>query len=161
MYRLDLSSLPARAEHSVIDVRMLGPEDSDQWEQLSADFLKAGGLPALGERDQRLAGFIRSSKLGHWWGAFENGRLVSMIGMIALHGQTAQIGGVFTPVDCRRRGYNRAVLTQVLEDSREVHKVSRIFLFTGENNLPARALYESTGFERFGHFGMFFGEPQG
>ncbi len=78
----------------------------------------------------------------------------------ALHEQTAQIGGVFTPVDRRRRGYSRAVLTQLLKDSWDMHKVNRIFLFTGGENLPARSLYESMGFERFGHFGLFFGEPQ-
>jgi predicted GNAT family acetyltransferase len=36
-----------------------------------------------------------------------------------------------------------------------------VFLFTGENNTAARTLYESAGFQRFGHFGLFFGEPQG
>ena len=82
-----------------------------------------------------------------------------MIGFNALHKQTAQLGGVFTPVDCRRRGYNRAVLAQLLKDARDVHKVTRIFLFTGEDNAPARSLYDSMGFERFGYFGLFFGEP--
>jgi predicted GNAT family acetyltransferase len=160
MYRLDLIEHRVWDVTSTVNVRLLGREDHDQWEQLSADFLDAVGLPTLGDRNQRMAGFTRSSGLGHWWGAFEDGRLVSMIGIIALHEQTAQIGGVFTPADRRRRGYNRAVLAQLLKDSRDVHQVNRIFLFTGEDNVPARSLYESMGFERFGHFGLFFGEPQ-
>jgi len=159
MYRLDLCDTPLHEGTPAVSVRMLGPDDHDQWEQLSADFLEAVGLPALGERDQRMAGFIRSSALGHWWGAFEEGRLVSMIGIIALHERTAQIGGVFTRADRRRRGYNRAVLTRLLEDAREVHHVDRIFLCTAEENLAARSLYQSMGFQRFGHFGLFFGEP--
>jgi len=139
---------------------MMGPADHDQWEQLTGDFLKEVGLPTLGEHDQRMAAFIRSAGLGHWWGGFEGDRLVSIIGIIASHETTAQIGGVFTPPGLRRRGYSRAVLTQLLKDSRQIHHLDRIFLFTGEGNTAARTLYESVGFERFGHFGLFFGEPQ-
>jgi predicted GNAT family acetyltransferase len=145
---------------SPLVVRMLGPADHDQWEQLSAEFLKEVGLPTLGERDQRMASFVRSSGLGHWWGGFEGDRLVSMIGIIALHEATAQIGGVFTPTDMRRRGYSRAVLVRLLHDARHIHRLDRIFLFTGDENVAARALYEALGFTRVGHIGMFFGEPR-
>jgi predicted GNAT family acetyltransferase len=158
MYRLTLPESQI-GDRAPLTVRMMGPADLDQWEELSAAFLKEVGLPALGEREQRLAAFIRSSGLGHWWGGFEGGRLVSMIGIIALHKNTAQIGGVFTPRDFRRRGYSRTVLAQLLQDARLVHHLDRIFLFTGEDNVAARTLYESVGFERFGHFGLFFGEP--
>jgi len=33
-------------------------------------------------------------------------------------------------------------------------------LLAGQENGAARSLYESMGFEAFGHFGLFFGEPQ-
>ena len=68
MYRLDLSGAQLGGAHSTVSVRMLTGDDHDQWEQLSADFLAAVGLPTLGDRDQRMAGFIRSAGLGHWWG---------------------------------------------------------------------------------------------
>lgn len=84
---------------------------------------------------------------------------MSIIGIIALYEKIAQIGGVFTPPGLRRHGYSRAVLSQVLHDARVRHHLERIFLFTGEENLPERTLHESVGFERFGHFGLFFGEP--
>ena len=57
-----------------------------------------------------------------------------MIGIIALHQTTAQIGGVFTPPDVRRKGYSRTVLAKLLKDARDVHNLDRIFLFTGEEN---------------------------
>jgi predicted GNAT family acetyltransferase len=160
MYRLTLDQMRCSGQLTPLAVRMMGPSDHDQWEQLSADFLNEVGLPTLGERDQRMAAFIRSVGLGHWWGGFDGDRLVSMMGIIALHERTAQIGGVFTPVAVRRRGYSRAVLAQLLNDAKRVHHIERIFLFTGEENTAARTLYESVGFERFGHFGLFFGEPR-
>lgn len=160
MYRLVIDEARVGSALTPLAVRMMGPADHDQWEQLSTDFLKEVGLPTLGERDQRMAAFVRSSGLGHWWGGFEGERLVSMIGIIALHGTTAQIGGVFTPADMRRRGYSRAVLARLLQDARQIHSLDRIFLFTVEENVPARTLYESIGFTRFGHFGLFFGEPR-
>lgn len=65
MYRLDLSDRSLHEDTAPVSVRMLGPDDHDQWERLSADSLDAVGLPTLGERDQRRAGFVRSSGLGH------------------------------------------------------------------------------------------------
>jgi predicted GNAT family acetyltransferase len=160
MYRLAIDEARLDSPPTPLVVRMMGPADHDQWEQLSADFLKEVGLPTLGERDQRMAAFVRSSGLGHWWGGFEGERLVSMIGIIALHETTAQIGGVFTPAGVRRRGYSRAVLVRLLQDARKLHGLDRIFLFTDEGNVAARTLYESIGFTRFGYFGLFFGEPR-
>lgn len=160
MYRLKVDDARLDGALAPLTVRMMELADQDQWERLSSDFLKEVGLPALGEPEQRMAAFIRSAGLGHWWGGFDGDRLVSMIGIIALHETTAQIGGVFTPAGERRRGYSRTVLAQLLKDSRRIHNLDRIFLFTDEGNTAARTLYESVGFERFGYFGLFFGEPQ-
>ncbi len=65
---------------------------------------------------------------------------------------------MFTPPDSRRRGLSRGVMSRLLRDSSAVHGLDRLFLFTGEANVAARALYESLGFEPFGHYGLFFGE---
>jgi predicted GNAT family acetyltransferase len=141
-------------------VRMLGPEDHEAWERLSAAFQEEMTLPLLGDLEQRKAGFLRSVGLRHWWGGFDGDALVSIGGIIAMHESIAQLGGVFTLPERRRRGINRAVMTRVIADSRDVHGLHRLFLFTGEDNIAARRLYESLGFERFGHFGLFFGEPR-
>lgn len=160
MYRLRLGNEPPLHCVDGLSVRMLQADDHDQWQQLSEDFVNEVGLPLLGSRAQRKAAFVRSAGINHWWGAFDGLKLVSIIGIIALHETTAQIGGVFTPPSLRRRGYSRAVLTKLLQDSRDVHHLDRLFLFTGEENSAARKLYESVGFETFGHFGLFFGEPR-
>jgi predicted GNAT family acetyltransferase len=48
----------------------------------------------------------------------------------------------------------------IVRDARLVHDLERLFLFTGEHNTAARRLYEALGFESFGHFGLFFGQPR-
>jgi len=156
-YRLDLAS-PVTAGTRGAGVRMLKGDDHDLWEPVSVAFQHETGVPLLGTREQRKASFVRSCGRGHWWGAFEAGEVVSIAAIIALHEAIAQIGAVFTVPERRRRGISRAVITQLILDSRDVHHLSRWCLFTEERNTPARQLYESLGFERFGHFGLFFGE---
>jgi predicted GNAT family acetyltransferase len=154
-YRLNLAGSVAPVA-SVADVRMLTDHDHDLWEPVCVAFQHETGEPLLGSREQRQAAFERSSALGHWWGAFENEQLVSIAAVIALHARVAQIGAVFTIPERRRRGISRAVMTRLILDSRDVHRLARLCLFTEERNTPARQLYESLGFERFGHFGWFF-----
>jgi predicted GNAT family acetyltransferase len=162
-YRLDLTmNLPpaaaGREAHATDAVRMLVEGDHDQWDELALAFQHESGLPAPGTREQRKTAFIRSIGLGHWWGAFRQARLVSLAAIIAMHETMAQVGSVFTVPDHRRRGLSRAVMTKLIRDSRLEHRLDRLFLFTGEENAAARRLYESLGFESFGHFGLFFGE---
>jgi predicted GNAT family acetyltransferase len=83
---------------------------------------------------------------------------VSVAGYTALHETIAQVGGVFTPPEHRRHGLSRAVMIKLMRDSVHMHHLERLFLFTGEQNTPARRMYESLGFQTFGHFGLFFGE---
>jgi ribosomal protein S18 acetylase RimI-like enzyme len=162
-YRLDLTgNLPPAVGKSGAGatnvVRMLAKGDEDQWNELAIAFQRESGLPSPGTRDQRKVAFARSVGLGHLWGAFRQDELVSLAAIIALHEAMAQVGSVFTVPDHRRRGLGRAVMTKLIRDSRCEHRLERLFLFTGEENTPARRLYESLGFESFGHFGLFFGE---
>jgi len=62
-----------------------------------------------------------------------------------------QIGGVFTPVALRSRGYARTAVALSLIGARD-EGVTRAILFTGEDNLPAIAAYRALGFERVGDF---------
>jgi predicted GNAT family acetyltransferase len=158
MYRVDLRAALPATRAVTADVRPLHPDDHPEWEQLTSDFVREVGLPLQGTEDQRKAAFVRSVALGHWWGAFDEGRLVSLVGITALHETIAQIGGVFTVPDHRRGGLSKDVMITLMRDARSVHRLDRLFLFTGEENVAARRMYESLGFERFGYFGLFFGE---
>jgi ribosomal protein S18 acetylase RimI-like enzyme len=71
-----------------------------------------------------------------------------------------QVGGVWTPVASRGRGYARCVVAGSLIDAR-AHGVTRAILFTGEENHPAQRAYEALGFQAIGEYGLVgFAEPQ-
>jgi len=112
----------------------------------------------VGTPEGRRAGFETSARNGHWWGGWDGDRLVSIASFNAFSHPAAQVGGVYTIPDCRRQGYSRAVMQVLLRDAVTVHQLTRVILFTGEQAHPARALYESLGFETCGAFGLFFGE---
>ena len=82
---------------------------------------------------------------------------MSLVGITAMHDTIAQIGGVFTLPDHRRSGLSTDVMITLMHDAHCLHRLDRLFLFTGEDNVAARRMYESLGFESFGHFGLFFG----
>ena len=54
------------------------------------------------------------------------------------------------------RGEDRALLLATLGLAVVLDNLALV-LFTGEDNTGAQALYEGLGFERIGHFGIFFG----
>ena len=158
MYRVDLRGPLPEVREGAAAVRLLTPPDHPQWETLTAAFLREVGLPLQGTEDQRRSAFMRSVALSHWWGAFEGERLVSLVGITAMHETIAQIGGVFTVPEHRRGGLSKDVMTAVMRDAHRLQRLERLFLFTGEENVAARRMYESLGFESFGYFGLFFGE---
>jgi predicted GNAT family acetyltransferase len=157
MYRADLRGALPAPRTGAAAVRLLTRDDHPQWEALTEAFLREVGLPLQGTVEQRKSAFERSVTLSHWWGAFEGSRPVSLVGITAMHDTIAQIGGVFTVPERRRVGLSRDVMTVVMRDAR-LQGLERLFLFTGEENTAARRMYESLGFESFGHFGLFFGE---
>jgi predicted GNAT family acetyltransferase len=158
MYRVDLRGRLPEVRAGARPVRLLGPDDHAQWEMLTGDFVREVGLPLQGTMEQRKSAFLRSVTLSHWWGAFDGARLVSLVGITAMHETIAQIGGVFTVPEHRRGGLSRDVMTAVMRDAHGLQGLDRLFLFTGEENVAARQMYQSLGFESFGHFGLFFGE---
>lgn len=83
---------------------------------------------------------------------------VSMTGLNASAFDTVQIGGVWTPVAHRRRGYARAAVAAQLLDCK-ARGFRRAILFTGEDNIAAQRAYEALGFERSGSYGLVLNIP--
>jgi uncharacterized protein len=67
--------------------------------------------------------------------------------------EAVQIGGVWTPVPLRSRGYARCVVAGALEAAAS-QGAARAILFTPETNLAARRSYESLGFSVVGDYGL-------
>jgi predicted GNAT family acetyltransferase len=160
LYRLGLppASMPAPPE--AYRIRTLTAGDHAVWEPLALAFLREQHLPESPIPDRRSA-FERSAAQGHWWGAWDADELVSIASFNAFYRSTAQVGGVFTCPERRRQGFSRAVMQVLIREGVTVHGLDRLILFTGEEAVAARALYESLGFEAIGAFGLFFGEPSG
>lgn len=89
-----------------------------------------------------------------------DGTIVSYAGYNAWTPRCVQIGGVWTPVALRGRGYARAVVAGALLAARE-RGVPRSILFTGIENRASQAAYRALGYERIGDYCLvLFAEPQ-
>jgi RimJ/RimL family protein N-acetyltransferase len=158
LYRFRLNLKPGTRVASV-NVRALDAGDFVQWERLNSAYFAELSLPLQATLEQRRTDFIVRIRSGLWWGAFDDcHELVSIAALNATYGSLGQVGGVYTrPVD-RRKGLSRAVMQLLIEDCAKRLHFEKLVLFTGEDNLAARKLYESLGFEPAGAFGLLLGD---
>jgi predicted GNAT family acetyltransferase len=140
----------------VPEVRFLNKDDFAEWAPIQRAYLAEEGL-----LDDLAQDFLRSNfelKTGQKriLGFFENGRMIATAALNAKALDIGQVGGVYTVPELRRQGYSKRTMKQLISDCATVHGITRMILFTGEKNFAAQAVYEKQGFERIGHFGMFF-----
>jgi RimJ/RimL family protein N-acetyltransferase len=152
-----LSLTDATKSTQLFEARALSVDDFDRWAPLNAAYLAELNLPLQLTPEQRREEFESRARAHRWWGAFEGDRLVAIAGLNAVYGHLGQVGGVYSPPEDRRKGFARAVMGQLICDSRTRHHFERLVLFTGENNIGARRLYESLGFQAAGSFALFLG----
>ncbi len=153
LYALDLAKLivPARAAH----VRPTTDADLDLCATWRIEYLvEAMGVQRAAAETRARADVERTHKRGDSFVLTDSGgACVSYSAFNARVEETVQIGGVWTPVEERRRGYGRAVVAGSLVLARAVG-VTRALLFTGEWNVAAQKAYEALGFERIGDYGL-------
>ncbi len=127
--------------------RLCSRADFDRWDELNMALLgerNAGALASSVER--RREGFVHRVDSGHAWGAFDGEMLVSVAVLDEHYGAAAQIGGLYTRAEWRGKGFGRLAMDAVLRDARDRLGFRIVCLFTEEDNVAARALYESLGF---------------
>lgn len=156
LFRLSLATAISAPE---LPVRLLVDDDFAAQDALRLAFDAEEGLPSQGSEVQRRVAFLEKVRAGRWWGHFEGDRLVAMACLNTGVGDVGQVGGVYTVPERRRRGYSKAVMRQLIADSRERQGLKTLILFTGETNHEAQAMYRGLGFEQIGEFGMIFGKP--
>jgi uncharacterized protein len=159
LYRVPLGrdALAPKPRPAGLIVRTLEPGDFEQWERLNSAYLAEMHLPLPVIDAAHEAEFARRARAHWWWGTFVGPELAATVALNAAYGAVGQVGGVYTrPVD-RKKGFARAAMLQLMEDCRDLHQFDKLILFTGEDNLPARRLYESLGFEAAGGFGLLLG----
>jgi ribosomal protein S18 acetylase RimI-like enzyme len=140
-----------------IEIRALTVDDYDLWEPVDRAFHDEEGLAVAADPDRRRAGYAARAAVSGWWGAFAGARLLSTACVNAVYRGAAQVGGVYTRPDHRRRGLARRVMCELMRQHRDRQDVREMVLFTAEQNMPARALYEAMGFTERGRFGLLFG----
>ncbi len=158
LYRLMLKDLVGPMPASP-NVRLLDAADFGQWERLNSAYFAELGLPLQATVEERRNDFIMRVRSGLWWGAFdEHNELVSIAALNATYGSLGQVGGVYTRPADRRKGSSYAVMQRLIADCRHRLGFDKLVLFTGEDNISARRLYESLGFGAAGAFGLLLGE---
>jgi predicted GNAT family acetyltransferase len=166
LYVLELDRLrvPPAYDDPALSVRLAGPEDvsllTEWWLPYHAEAL-GDTRPADERRGEVQAGVDESIARGdRRWILEDNGTPVSMTGFNSTTRDCVQVGGVWTPVDLRGRGYGRVVVAASLLDAR-AEGASRSVLFTAHDNLPAQRCYEGLGYVRAGNYALvLFEEPQ-
>jgi predicted GNAT family acetyltransferase len=157
LYRLMLEGVGPRC--SSAHVRTLDARDFVQWERLNSAYFAELSLPLQATLEQRRADFMLRIRSGLWWGAFDDcHELVSIAALNATYGSLGQVGGVYTRPANRRKGLSRAVMQLLIEDCRTRLGFEKLVLFTGDDNIAARALYESLDFQVAGAFGLLLGD---
>ena len=89
------------------------------------------------------------------FGTFVDDQLIAVIGLrqeaFAKRRHLATIWGVYTTPMHRRRGLSRALLQQVLQRAIDSADILALLLHVNPENLSAKSLYRSFGFNTIGH----------
>lgn len=157
LYSIDLSKISHSPQD---DVRLLTESDYTQWKPLRLDYIKETGFPNELSDEQLFELFADKAKKKISWGLFLNNTLVSIADLNAKALDLGQVGGVYTAPSFRQRGYSKSVMQHLSLDSRRLHAIRKLIIFTGEKNFAAQKLYESLGVKQVGYFALLFGRSQ-
>lgn len=97
---------------------------------------------------------LRTIEFGHYYGIFDNGKLVAMTGQRLHPGNYAEVSAVCTHPDHLGKGYAAALLNHQLDLVASQGK--QAFLHVRDDNERAIALYERLGFEVTGPMHFYF-----
>ena len=160
LYRLPLEKTAGQVPGGPppgITVRALMANDYSQWERLNTAYCAELNMPLPVVDHAHEAEFGRRARARWWWGAFSGAQLVAIAGLNAAYGVVGQVGGVYTRPAERSKGFSRAVMALLIEEGGDYHQFEKLVLFTHEENVSARRVYETLRFEVVGAFGLLLG----
>jgi ribosomal protein S18 acetylase RimI-like enzyme len=147
---------------SQIHIRLLGPEDADEWWRLRLESLQRDpqAFSASAEDGQSLTADDVRKRLNAAstdflvMGAFENKKLIGMCGFFREKGlktrHKARVWGVYVTSQSRGKGLGRSLLQALLDRAATIDGVDQILLSVATTQSPAIALYRSLGFQSYG-----------
>lgn len=139
------------------DSRLLRKEDYLEWRILRGDYLRETKLPSDLSEEQTKEQFYWQVERRFSWALFQNGEMASIADLNAKALHLGQLGGVYTTPKFRNRGLGKALVQKVMQDCHTLHGLRKMIIFTDEDNLAARKLYESLHVNRVGEFALLFG----
>lgn len=154
LYTLDLAQAHYPKEERV---RLLTPNDYTEWRTLNSEYISEQNLPSELDEDGVRLNFLWKTGKHVIWGLFIEGKLISIAELNAKALDLGQVGGVFTSLDFRRQGLSKALMKQLIMDAKEIQGIRKLIIFTDEQNIAARKVYESLGVKPVGTFALLFG----
>ncbi|MCB1107935.1 MAG: GNAT family N-acetyltransferase [Chlamydiia bacterium] len=151
LYSLEDFSLGKKEE----GVRFLEDSDYIPWKECRESYDTELGLSPLKEEELR-ENFIEKVNDRCIWGLFLDDELVSVADLNAKVLDLGQVGGVYTSPHHRKKGFSKRVIGHLIYDSAHIHSLRKLIIFTGEDNLAARKVYESFNVKPKGYYALFF-----
>lgn len=154
LYRYQLTAQDTKIKSSE-KVRFLNFNDYVQWKMVRQAYMEELGMQEGLTKDERRRQFKTTCDHRHWWGLFDGTVLTSIVGLNASTENVGQVGGMFTILKSRQRGMAKETMLHLMKDARDIHKLNRLILFTGDDNFGAQVLYQHLGFKEVGYYGLF------
>jgi len=147
--------------YRMVTVRLLVPDDAEQFKALrllAVDNAPTAIWPTreeeLARSIEEIAGRIRSTPAQAVFGAFESEVLIGITGVrresLRQVSHKATIWGVFVNPSKRGRGIAQTLLSAATAHAAERWNAVQLMLCVNAENLPAKRLYASHGFQTFG-----------
>jgi ribosomal protein S18 acetylase RimI-like enzyme len=139
-----------------IEVRRFAAEDAESFREIRLEALRttpeAFGSTFEAEEGHGLEWFAERMNNGNMFGAFLEGRVVGMVGLLVEKGlkeaHKGMLVSMYVRPEARRHGIGRLLVEAVIEFARG--RVELVRLAVVSDNESARRLYEQTGFVEYG-----------
>ncbi|MBT3585572.1 MAG: GNAT family N-acetyltransferase [Halobacteriovoraceae bacterium] len=138
------------------NTRLLQKQHFETWKRYVESYISELKLTDISTESERQNTFIEKVERKELWGTFEEEQLVSIATLNARFQKLAQVGGVFTPIEKRGKGFSKDCMRQLLHDCFNNLGIEKMILFTSQTSLAAQSVYQSMGFKIIGNYGMYF-----
>lgn len=143
-----------------MEIRLLRPDDAEIYKELRLEGLKKNP-EAFGSsyeeesgRPSKLYGERFKAENSFHFGAFENDKLIGVVSLVRDTGlkmkHRSNIYAMYVTDSARKKGVGKSLVSKAVEKARSWDGVEQIHLAVMSENIAAKKLYASFGFEVYG-----------